>query len=782
MAGTDASDLVEGWHDRRKLITVVYADMVGYSRLIGIDDAGTLARLRALRRALIDPAIEAHGGRIVQTSGDAMLIEFDSIEGAVRCAVKVQRQVPIHDGEQDPDRTIRFRIGINIGDVIDQGHDLHGDAVNVAVRLQAECPPGGICVSRSVRDHVCHRLDLVFDELGTLSLKNIAHPVEAFVVRPEATSDASKQLERSIGDDATEALPLTAAHYRLGSSGTIRPAAARLSIVVLPFVNLGGDPQDEYLADGITDDLTGNLSRIPDAFVIARASAYAYRNKAADVRTIGRELGVRYIVEGGVRKIANVLRVSVQLISVETGGHIWSDRFDEEITNLAVGQEVIVCKLASALGIKVIDVESARSAQERPTSPDVLDLVLRARSLENQPATMPRIDAAQKLYEQALAIDPSSLRAILGLFRILFVRWTARGYWQNGEMRELAIKLLATAQSIAPHDEEVMVSTVRLLQFEGRWSETMACAQRVIDNFPNSVYGYLYLARGKIFAGKSEEALPLLAKTIQLNPREPYLWDRYWRTGFALQLIGRYEEAIVWHQRALAVYPDAPSRLRGNRFRDIAAALALSGRIDEARCAIAEGNRIWPFATVRGIAVPDTSCRTYVEQIRRYQEGLRLAGLRDHAEEDAEFGVLSDDVLREDPVGFTPKAAPGVTALRTAALQTLLQEQTLIVVDTTLYSWGQSIPGAFGLKDAGIGGSLSDSTQARLNRTMLTMTGGDLDKPIVAVGWNSEHFDGRNLALRLASLGYAHVFWYRGGREWWEAHALPETALALVPW
>jgi adenylate cyclase len=763
MSGTKSSDPTRRSLERRKLIAVAYADVVGYSHLIGLDDVGTLKRLRALRRNLIDPAIAEHGGRVVNTGGDSLLIEFDSIDGAVRCVIKIQEQVPAYDGNFPADRAIRFRMGINVGDVVPDGTDVHGSVVNVAARLQTACPSGDICISRAVRDHVQDRLDLVFEELGSLNLKNIGRPVEAVLIRigaqkPRAATVAALMPDRSIAK------------------------APRLSLVVLPFNNLSGNPNEDYFVDAITEDLTTDLSRIPDALVIGRTSAAVYKNSRMDARRVGEELGVRYVVEGSVRKLGAILRVNVQMISTESNTHLWATRFDQDISELGTAQDSIVRRIASSLGVEVVEVESERSARERPTSPDAFDLVLRARSLENQPTSLQRNDAAQALYEQALGIDPTSVRAIIGLFRILYLHWTDRGYWRDDHMRERAIALLASAQSIAPHDEAVMASTARLLEAQGNWQQMMVAAQRIIDDYPNSVYGYLYLARCKIFTGNSEEALPLLTKTIQINPRDPYLWDRYWRMGFALLLLGRYEESIIWHQRALAVYPDASPGLRSNRFDHMAAAWALSGHNDEARRAIAELNRIWPFATVRSHVMSNPSSEVYVTQIKRYLEGLRIAGLRDHAEEDADFGVAPDDVLHEDPIGLTPGTAPGVTTIRTMALRAFIGERNPILIDTTLYSWGYSIPGVVGLQNVGIGGDFSDSTQARLNRKMRTLTGGDLAKPIVAIGWNSERFDGRNLALRLAALGYTQVYWYRGGRESWEANGLPETALGVQDW
>ena len=322
MSETTTPDPAGKPQDRRKLVAVVYADMVGYSRLIGLDDAGTLQRLRALRANLIDPAIEGHGGRIVQTGGDSLLIVFDSIDGAVRCAVEVQQQVPVHDGDRTPDWAIRFRVGINLGDAIADGTDLHGDAVNVVARLQAECPPGGICVSRSIRDHIHGRLDFVFEELGPLSLKNINRPVEAFLLR---TAGLEGKLIDSSAQGACDVLP----------------QPDRPSIAVLPFRNLSRDPDQEYFSDGIADDIITELSRRRSLFVIARNSSFSYHDRPVDVRQVARELSVRYVLEGSVRRAGGHARVAAQLIDAGTGNHIWAERYerrDAEISRWRRGQ------------------------------------------------------------------------------------------------------------------------------------------------------------------------------------------------------------------------------------------------------------------------------------------------------------------------------------------------------------------------------------------------------------------------------------------------------------
>ena len=435
------SDLAGKAAGGRKLIAVVYADMVGYSRLIGLDDAGTLRRLRALRRALIDPAIREHGGRVVQTAGDSLLVVFDSIDGAVRCAVKVQQQVPVYDGDQPPDRRIRFRVGINIGDVIAHGTDLHGDGVNIAARLEAECPVGGICVSRSVRDHVHGRLDLAFEPIGAADAEehrtaggsvcrcgSIRPPRNLRQTRRRRPHGLARRIALLAGlvglllvgaggtgwwlyrgagtvPSATQvsptSSPATTQAYTPPNIGLSK--APRLSIVVLPFENLSGDPKEDYLAEGITEDVTTDLSHVPGMFVIARESAYTYRGKAIDVRKIGEELGVRYVLEGSVRKLGDALRVNAQLVATETGAHLWADRFDQKLNDLSAGQEEIVDRIGQTLDVALTDLESARSKRERPTNPDAFDLILRARSLVLHPMGPEEHAERRVLLEQAPA-------------------------------------------------------------------------------------------------------------------------------------------------------------------------------------------------------------------------------------------------------------------------------------------------------------------------------------------------------------------------------------------
>ena len=374
----------------RKLIAVVYADMVGYSRLIGLDDAGTLRRLRTMRRALIDPAIREHGGRVVQTGGDSLLVAFDSINGAVRCAVKVQQQVPVYDGDQPPDRRIRFRMGIDIGDAIPHGTDLHGEGVNIAARLQAECPAGGICVSRAVRDHVHGRLELAFERVGELTLKNIARPVEAFVLR----------LDPAAWEPATVAAP---------ASAPVQPALAlpdKPSIAVLPFQNISGDPEQEYFADGIVEEVITALSRIRWLFVIARNSSFTYKGRTVDIKQVGRELGVRYVLEGSVRKGGNRVRITAQLIDAIAGTHVWADRYDRDLSDIFAVQDEITASVAGAIEPAVAEAEQQRVLRKPPKSLDAWEAYQRGLWHFNK-YTPAENQIALGFFRQAIGLDPN---------------------------------------------------------------------------------------------------------------------------------------------------------------------------------------------------------------------------------------------------------------------------------------------------------------------------------------------------------------------------------------
>ena len=342
----------------RRLSAILAADVAGYSRLMGLDEAGT-ARILREHRVIADAVVAKHGGRIVKTTGDGLLIEFPSVVDAVECAVAVQSVMSERNEGVPQDRQMLFRIGINLGDILIEGDDILGDGVNVAARLEGIAEPGGICISSSAYDQVRGKVDVEFADLGEQNLKNIARPVHAYAVMRNGLG-----LNKQNGG-----VPHT-------------PSAPRLSIVVLPFANIGADPEQDYFADGVTEGLTTDLSRIAGSFVIARNTAFTFKGKAVDVKQIGRELNVRYVLEGSVQRGGNRLRVNVQLIDVETGNHLWAERFDKPVADLFDMQDEIVSRLANALDTQLIAAEARRA--ERSLHPNSMDLYFQGRAFANK--------------------------------------------------------------------------------------------------------------------------------------------------------------------------------------------------------------------------------------------------------------------------------------------------------------------------------------------------------------------------------------------------------------
>ena len=760
--------------EQRRLAAILVADVVGYSKLMGSDEAGTLAQLDALRTEIIEPQIAKHAGRLFKSVGDGFFIEFASAVQAVSCAKAMQ--------EANDLGLLPLRIGIHVGDVVVQGDDLMGDGVNVAARVEGIADPGGIAITRAVHEQVRDKLELGFMDKGEIELKNILRPVQVFVIGgarvdgqstalplPDKPSIAVLPFQNMSGDPEQEHV-VDAIRQRSFE----RP---RLSIVVLPFELLGGDPADSYLADGITEDLTSDLSHVPGIFVIARASAYTYRDKVTDVRRIGAELGVRYAVTGSVRRIGATLRVNAQLSSTESGAQLWSDRFDQAISDLASGQERIVIRLRAALAVGLTDIEARRSVRERPTKPDAFDLVLRARAQRSGPELPDSLAETVRLFELALQHDPNSIEALTGVANTLAENTLVN---DTTDSLDRAAHYLERAHRLEPHSEYVLGTRVFMLRVQERWSELPEVAERFIEAYPNSENGYNHLALVRIYQGRLDEAIPLLEASMRLSPRNPVIYFREWRMALVMVLLGRHEEAIAWAKRA--ANPRAPARWRATSFLIQAAASAQMGEMLAARQALGEAQRLWPLDTVRTRYVEGPASSAHKAQYALYQDALRLVGYRDHAEPDADYGVPSDDHLHSDLVGLTPTTVPGTKTVLTAELQSLLAERNPLVIDTMLYTWGHSIPGAIGLAGSGRGGVLSGPMTERVGRKLQQMTNGDQSVPIVAMGWNSERFDGRNLALRMAALGYKQVYWYRSGREAWEVAGLPEADLAPQDW
>jgi len=549
----------------RRLAAILAADVAGYSRLMGNDEEGTLERLKAHRRELIDPKIGEHRGRIVKTTGDGVLAEFASVVDAVRCAAEVQRSMLDREPELPDERRIRFRIGINLGDVIVESDDIFGDGVNVAARLEAVAEPGGICISRMVRDQIRGKLPYPFEDRGEQSVKNIEHPVRVYALRPEAIAD----------------LPVTS--LPSAASITQLSAAPRLSIVVLPFTNLSSDQEQQYFADGITEDLTTDLSRIADMFVISRNTAFTYRNKPVDTKQIGRDLGVRYVLEGSVRRSGDQVRVSAQLIDAEIDAHLWAERLDRNTSDLFALQDEITSRIAVALNLALVAAEAAR-----PTAnPDALDYIFRGRAASNKPPSRDKYAESISLYERALALDPRSVEAQSLLAGALMARVL-------NNMSDAAAADIVRAEGLArqalaasPLTPLAHYAKGQVLRAQRRYEEAIPEYETALASNRNWVDALHHLGQCKLFAGAMEETIPLVEQAIRLSPRDPQLGIWYQEIGRVHLLQSRTDEAIVWHEKARNAAPAQPY-IRAW----LASAYALKGETERAAVELAEARRL----------------------------------------------------------------------------------------------------------------------------------------------------------------------------------------------
>ena len=395
----------------RRLAAILAADVVGYSRLMGEDEAGT-AKIVRERREAATPIVRAFGGRLVKTMGDGVLLEFPSIVAAVECAILIQQMMAERNAALPEAKRILYRVGVNLGDVLVEGDDILGDGVNVAARLEGICEPGGVCIAGSAYEHVGGRIEAEFAEIGDQNLKNIARPVHAYALSPKAIAAARIEAPESIG--AAPASPPPAPDRR---------EPPRLSLVVLPFANIGGDASQEYFVDGITENLTTDLSLIRGSFVIGRHTAFTYKGKAVDLKQLGRELNVRYVLEGSVQRGGSRMRVNVQLIDAESGAHLWAERFEKPLADLFVLQDDIVARLANTLNAQLVVVE-ARRAEQAPT-PDSMDLYFQGRAWHNKGPTADNLARAQSFYDRALAADFGQCRCA----RVVGLR--GRGRWRQ---------------------------------------------------------------------------------------------------------------------------------------------------------------------------------------------------------------------------------------------------------------------------------------------------------------------------------------------------------------
>jgi adenylate cyclase len=571
----------------RRLAAILAADVAGYSRLIGADEGGTLERLKALRGELLDPKIAEHKGRLVKTTGDGLLVEFASVVDALRCAVEVQREMAGCNAGAPPDSRVEFRIGINMGDIVVEDGDIFGDGVNVAARLEGLAEPGGICVSARVQEDAIGRLDLAFDDLGEQQLKNIARPVRAYRV-------------------------VTASRLAMPQPGTDPPLPDKPSIAVLPFANMSGDPEQEYFVDGMVEEIITALSRIRWLFVVARNSSFTYKRQTVDVKQVGRELGVRYVLEGSVRKAGGRVRITAQLIDTASGTHLCADRFDGSLEDVFELQDKVASSVAGVIEPTLQAAEIARSSNRPTNDLTAYDLYLHACAVFWSSAR--QIPDALGLLEQAIARDPHYGPALA---------WAAlccQRLLTDGQSEDPAADRLKGADfarralRAAPDDPGVLATAAHALAYFGEdIGAMMALVDRALALNANFARGWHSSGVLRLWAGQPDLAIEHVEAALRLSPRA--------RVGPSLLVIGfahfisrRFDKAVP---KLLIAIQDDPSFPES--YRALAACYAHMGKLDEARQTV---NRL---RAVSSVVIPDASYLRNAEQRELYLSGLRLA-------------------------------------------------------------------------------------------------------------------------------------------------------------
>ena len=633
MAEANAADVTDRTPDPRRLIAVVYADVVGYSRLIGLDDLGTLERLRELRGTIIDPALEEHGGRVVQTGGDSLLIVFNSIDAAVRFAVKLQQQIPNADRDQPADRSIRYRIGINFGDAIADGTDLHGDAVNVAARLEAACPPGEICVSRAVRDHVHGRLNLEFRHLGELHLKNIARPVEAFVLTLGSSVPTISRRSRRwplIAGAGTAAIVLSGLlawevlPTRNSSTDTVEVAAlavpARLtgrpSVAVLPFKNLSGATDQDYFSDGITEDIITALGRFSNLLVVAKSASFRFRDQSASTAEIGRRLDARYLLEGSIRRAADRVRVGVELTEAASGRLVWSETYDAEGGDIFSVQDDITKRVVGAAAVKLTRFEEARVLSKPTTNLAAYENVLRGRDYLSH-ATRKSNDEATELFERAIELDPNYAEAYAALGGS-YLEAVVSG-WTEFRTEELERAEAFTRKALALNPATTRAYRVLALVqlYRKRYDLALAQIDRALEINPSDAENFAYRGAILMWAGRASESLPWLEGALRFDQANGFTAGRLCH---AYYLLGRYPDAVSACDRALSNDPGRNTQMILHPL--LAATYAEMGRTQEAANERAIAARIWPLLDARTFSAQFGTKEAQDHML----EGLKKAG------------------------------------------------------------------------------------------------------------------------------------------------------------
>src|SRR5712691_8046235 len=592
----------------RRLAAILAADVVGYSRLMGANEEATLAELKRHRRELVDPKITEHRGRIVKTTGDGILVEFASVVDAVRCAVDIQREMADRNAGVPAERRIEFRIGLNVGDIIIDDKDIYGDGVNIAARLEALAEPGGICASRVVRDQVRDKLAFAFEDMGEQQVKNIARPVRVHRIRID---EAPAALSAVRPEPTSPALP-------------DKPPLAlpdKPSLAVLPFQNMSGDPEQEYFADGMVEEIITALSHFRQLFVIARNSSFTYKGRAVDVKQVGRELGVRYVLEGSVRKAANRVRITGQLVDTATGAHLWAERFDGGLGDIFDLQDQVTESVVGAIAPAVEKAEIERAKRKPTESLDAYTLYLRGLARFFQFAGRQANDEALRLFNRAIELDPDFASAYARA-ALCYVMAKVSG-WISGTPNEIAqvTRLAQRAVELGKDDAIALADSGWALAYVVRdLGVGAALIDRSLVLNSNAAEAWHWGGWAKIFLSEPEPAIGRFARAMRLSPLDTRVTGMRAGTAFAHFLLGRYDEAASW---AAMVLQDNPDHQPGLRIA--AASNAMAGRPEQAHQAVARLRQLNPalrVSTLKAVLGPWRA-----DDIARYEEGLRQAGL-----------------------------------------------------------------------------------------------------------------------------------------------------------
>ena len=581
----------------RRLAAILAADVAGYSRLMGVDEEGTLATLKAYQGELVYPKLAEHRGRIVKTTGDGVLVEFVSAVDAVRCAINIQRAIAKRSVDVADDRRLELRIGISVGDIIADGGDIFGDGVNVAARLEGISEPGGICVSSQVEENARGKVDISFEDLGPQQLKNIAQPVHVYRVKLDATAPEGQQPKRQQ-----------------------LPVPNKPSIAVLPFQNMSGDPEQDYFADGVVEEIITAISRMRWLFVIARNSSFTYKGRAVDVKQVGRELGVRYVLEGSVRKAANRVRITGQLIDADTDAHLWADRFEGSLDDIFNLQDQVTMSVVGAIVPRLEQAEIERAKRKPTESLDAYDYFLRGMAALHE-GTKDANNEARRLFYKAIELDTEFASA--HAMAAYCYAWRKSNGWMVDPERETAeaVRLAFRATELGKDDAVALCwGGFALARAAGDLDNGIAFLDRAIAINPNLAAAWGFSGRARVYRGEPETAIEHLAHAMRLSPLD---WETYGfqgSTAYAHLFGGRYEEASIWAEKAIRENPNfLPVCIIA------AASNALAGRMKEAKTAIERLRRIDP--SLRTSNLKNALFFRRPEDIAKLVEGLQTAGL-----------------------------------------------------------------------------------------------------------------------------------------------------------